>query len=182
MSFYNFLTTRHSNGHLQAPAPNQFELDSILQSAMTVPDHGGLLPFRCTVIQGEALDKLTQVFVDAIKANTNDECKLAKAAKMAYRAPLIIMVSTNYKEHPKVPFNEQLITAGCAVYAMQMACVSLGFQGMWRTGDVCTSGILKEKLNVSDNNDVVGFLYIGTESKILPAKKRKHFSQVTEFL
>lgn len=173
MSFLHFLQNRHSNGLLQSPAPSDDEIKLILSAAMSVPDHGCLQPYHFTVIQNDGLTKLTDVFVEATKTITTDCAKLQKAEKMAYRAPLIIAISTRYKEHPKVPQNEQLITAGCAVYTMQMACVALGFQGMWRTGDLCYSETVKQALNVPLTDDIVGFLYIGTPSKLLANKKRK---------
>ena len=173
MQSLEFLLQRQSNGFLSQPAPNSAELKIILKAATTVPDHAGLNPYRFHVIQNEGLDKLTKLFVASVKENTDDELKIAKAEKMAYRAPMIIVVSSKYQSHPKVPQYEQLITAGCAAYAMQLAANSLDYGVMWRTGDLALSHTVKQGLDIEVNDDIIGFLYIGTISKELPVKKRK---------
>ncbi|WNC70485.1 nitroreductase family protein [Thalassotalea psychrophila] len=173
MSAIKFLLSRQSNGFLAEPGPSPEQLKSIFATAMAVPDHAGLNPYKFHQIEGDGLTKLTNIYVDAIKAITNDEFKIAKAEKMAYRAPLLIVVSTDYKKHPKVPEQEQLVTAGCAAHAVQMASTALGFGSMWRTGDVAYSNIVKKGLGISANNDIVGFIYIGSKSKELPNKTRK---------
>lgn len=173
MSAIKFLLTRQSNGFLAGPGPSPDQIDSIFSAAMAVPDHAGLNPYKFHQIQGDGLTKLTNIYVDAIKALTNDEFKIAKANKMAFRAPLLIVVSTDYKQHPKVPKQEQLVTAGCAAHAIQMASTALGFGSMWRTGDVAYSNIVKKGLGISTENDIVGFIYVGSKSKELPNKTRK---------
>ena len=54
MDTLELLTTRRSNKSLRAPAPDELQLDSILQAASQVPDHGNLTPWRFIVIQSEA--------------------------------------------------------------------------------------------------------------------------------
>lgn len=178
----DFLLSRQSNPHLTLPAPNENELAQILQAAMSVPDHGALMPFQITVVKESARAKLANIFVASAKANGADEGKVAKTEKMPFRAPMMLIVSTKYQKHPKVPVSEQLITAGCAVYSMQMACLALGYNAMWRTGDMAFCDKVKSSLAIELNEDIVGFLYVGSEAKTLPAKPRKAFSQVTKYL
>lgn len=178
----DFLLQRQSNPNLTLPAPNEQELEQILQAAMSVPDHGGLTPFNIIVVKESARASLAKVFKQSMEVNSGDEFKIAKAEKMPFRSPMMIVVATNYQEHPKVPKEEQLITAGCAVYAMQMASVALGYQAMWRTGDMAHCDIVKQSLEVPSEQDIVGYLYVGTESKVLPNKPRKSFEIVTRYL
>lgn len=174
LSAQELLLHRLSNPKLIAPAPNDELIATICASAMAVPDHGALTPWHFTIVKGEAsLKKLSDIFVSAVEAEQGDEVKVSKAAKMPYRAPLIIIVSTQYKEHPKVPKQEQLVAAGCAAHAMQMSAYSLGYGAMWRTGDMAYNELVKSQLNITPDNDIVGFLYIGTPEKHLPPKLRK---------
>jgi len=174
LSAQELLLHRVSNPTLTAPAPNDEVIATIFASAMAVPDHGALAPWHFTLIKGEqSMTKLSQIFVDAAKADRADETKLAKAAKMPFRAPLIVVISTQYKDHPKVPKQEQLIAAGCAAHAMQMATYALGYGAMWRTGDMAYSTRVKSGLGIENTEDIVGFLYIGTVDKVLPMKQRK---------
>lgn len=64
-----------------------------------------------------------------------------------------------------MPHIEQFASASCAAMAMQMAAVAQGFQGMWRTGEYAHCEIVKEGLGVSADNEIVGFLYLGTPAQ-----------------
>ena len=58
---------------------------------------------------------------------------------MPYRAPIIIVISTQYQEHAKVPKIEQTIAAGCCAHSMQMAASQLPF---WSVNKIQTGSRL----------------------------------------
>ncbi|QOL24841.1 NAD(P)H nitroreductase [Thalassotalea sp. LPB0316] len=183
MESIELLLNRQSNPALAAPAPVGEAFTNILKAGMRVPDHAGLIPWHFTVVQGEALATLANIFVDAVKVQgVTDEVKLQKTAKMPFRAPMIIVISTVYQQHDKVPLKEQLISAGCAAHAMQMAAVAQGFGAMWRTGDLAFNDDVKTALNIDTHNDIAGFLYIGTPTKQLPLKPAKSFDDHVTYL
>lgn len=181
MNSTELLLNRQSNPHLCDPAPVDNELHNILSAGMRVPDHGGLSPWHFTVVQGEGLKTLSDYFVNAVKMNTDDEAKLEKTRNMPFRAPLIIVVSTKFQEH-KVPQQEQLVAAGCCVHAMQMMAVSLGFGAVWRTGELSYNCSVKYALNVNREDEIVGYLYIGTEKKSRPFKPAKSYNENVSYL
>jgi nitroreductase len=61
-----------------------------------------------------------------------------------------------------VPVFEQQLAAGCAVMAMQMAARALGFGGIWRSGWFMYDRGLHRDLHLRDQDQIVGFLYLGT--------------------
>lgn len=176
------LTERQSNPFLQAPAPDENALEVILKAATRVPDHACLSPYRFTICQGQGLDKLTDVFVEATKKSGADEAKVTKAQKMAYRAPMIIVISSNVQEHPKVPRVEQIITAGCAAHAMQMAAFAQGYGAMWRTGDLAHNADVKQALGVAEKDEIIGFLYLGSVAKELPIRPNRESAGFVNYL
>lgn len=182
MKAQELLLTRQSTSVLTTPAPDQSELEVILNAGMRVPDHGGLTPWYFTVVQNDGLKKLSNIFKEAAIKVNKSEVMIDKASKMPNRSPLILIVSTNYKANDKVPESEQLIAAGCCVHAMQMAAFSLGYGAIWRTGDLCYDDTVKSALNVSENNDIVGFLYIGSLVKKTVTKTRKGFETHVNYL
>jgi nitroreductase len=182
MNSLELLLTRQSNPFLTAPAPNQDELKNILKAGMKAPDHGGLMPWHFTVITGKGLDTLSQLFIEVTQSLTDDESKIAKAGKMPYRAPMIIVISTKYQQHTKVPQIEQSITAGCAAHAMQMAAFAQGLGAMWRTGELSYHDAIKAGLNIDSSDDIIGFLYIGSISKELAPKPTKNYASFTSYL
>jgi len=169
MTPIDFLLQRQSTPLLTEPAPKQEELTKILAAGMRVPDHACLKPWHFTVISGDGLQKLSKLFVESSEPSVN----LEKVAKMPFRAPMIVVISTEFIAHEKVPKQEQLITAGCCAHAMQMAAVSLGYGAMWRTGALAYNNKVKQGLGINEQDEIVSFLYIGTACKKLPLKLSK---------
>jgi len=182
MDAKQLLLYRQSNPKLISPAPNASDLDFILQAGMRVPDHAGLTPWYFTVIQNQGLDKLSNIFEKAAIEQNFVEAKVTKAKGMPFRAPLIIVISTQYQSHEKVPQLEQSVAAGCSAHAMQMAAYGLGYGAMWRTGDFSYNYSVKRGLAISQENDIIGFLYIGTPEKDLPIKPSKNFGSHVTYL
>ncbi|MBL4910998.1 MAG: NAD(P)H nitroreductase [Alteromonadaceae bacterium] len=175
MNSTELLLTRQSTAQLTSPAPDQTSLDTILKAAMRVPDHGALTPWHFTLVTGNGLNTLSEIFTQAAKQANFNEAKTLKAGKMPYRAPLIIVVSSNIVEHEKVPKQEQIITAACCVHAMQMAAFSLGYGAMWRTGDFAYSRYVKQQLSIDEKDEIIGFLYVGTVVKQAVIKASKSY-------
>lgn len=177
MTNIDFLLQRQSNPLLREPAPTSQHIEQIIAAGVRVPDHACLQPWHFTVISGNGLQRLSDLFVNSSSSTANVE----KIAKMPFRAPLIIVISTDFVSHDKVPSQEQLITAGCSAHAMQMAAVSLGYGAMWRTGDLAYNCKVKEGLGISNKDEIVGFLYIGTASKDQTLKASKSFESKVSF-
>lgn len=174
MQAMDLLTQRSSMPRLIAPAPSEQALNLIQRAALRVPDHMGLMPFRCDLVQGDALISLGQLFEKAAFSEPGfDQRAKERAAQLPLRAPLIIVVSTSYQEHPKVPFLEQYATAACAAMAMQQACFALDYGAIWRTGPYAESNIVKSGLGIVQPNHLVGFLYIGTPAVPTPIKPER---------
>jgi len=173
MTNIEFLSQRQSTPFLTDPKPSAKHVEQILAAGMRVPDHGCLQPWHFTVISDEGLQKLSDLFVQSSDSTT---ANLDKIAKMPFRAPMIIVVSTELCAHAKVPSQEQLIAAGCCVHTMQMAAIALGYGAMWRTGALAYNQKVKQGLGISEENELVGFLYIGTPGKAQRLKASKSFA------
>lgn len=68
-----------------------------------------------------------------------------------------------------MPKEEQIAATACAVQSMQMAALVQGFAGIWRTGSYAQCPYVKQSLELNEDDEIVGFLYLGTSSmKALP--------------
>lgn len=159
----DFLESRYSCGKLEAPGPSNDEIDQMLKVAMRAPDHGGLKPSHFVVIKDKGLERLSELFVDVATAQTDDETKLLKAKNMPFRAPLIIAVIARITAHPKVPRIEQVQTAGCATFSIQQMAVAMGYNGIWRSGELVSHPMVRNAFELAPDDELVGFLYLGTE-------------------
>ena len=162
MNALQLLLNRQSQPRLQHPPPAGEVLSNIKKAALRAPDHAGLTPWQFIVCEGEGLDKLGQIFLTSAKANKADERAIERAPKLPHRAPMVIVAATQYSENPKVPLIEQIESTACAVHAMQMAAIAQGFGGVWRTGTYAQCDIVKSSLGIQKQDELVGFLYLGT--------------------
>jgi nitroreductase len=91
---------------------------------------------------------------------------IERAYKMPRRAPLVIVVVAKARKSEIVTLFEQQLTAGCAVMAMQMAAVALGFAGCGVRAGRCST-FISRALGLGKDDRIVGFLYLGTAAKPL---------------
>lgn len=170
MDAIELLIGRHSQPRLQEPAPSGEVLDTIMRAALRAPDHAALTPWRFIVCQDEGLNKLGKLMQDAAIADGMEEKAIERAPQLPLRAPMVIVACMKYSEHPKVPRVEQIASASSAVYAMQLAAKAQGFDSMWRTGSYAQSEALKQRLGLAEEDEIVGFIYMGT-SPLRPSEK-----------
>ena len=167
------LLTRQSTPRLTQPAPSPIELQHILDAATRAPDHAGLTPWEFIIAEDDGLARLGDIFVSALKAKGADEDLIVKAKNMPLRAPMVITIVAKVTEHPKVPELEQHLAAGCAVMAMQQAAFAQGLGGIWRTGELAFDANVHQLLGLEQQDQIVGFLYLGTPALSAPTKTLK---------
>ncbi len=170
MQAIELLHNRVSCPQLTAPAPSAEQLQVMYQSAARAPDHACLRPWRLIVLQGEQLTKLGELFLQVNLAKNPDLTveQQQKIRAKPLRAPMIITLVASVTEHPKVPEIEQIITAGCAGHAIELAAFAQGLGAMWRSGGMMFEARIKAGLKLAENEQIVGFLYLGTPKKVRP--------------
>ncbi|KAA1186738.1 NAD(P)H nitroreductase [Photorhabdus heterorhabditis] len=170
MDALQLLLNRRSASRLTTPAPQGEALQNILAAGMRAPDHGALRPWRFIVMQNEGIERFSQLLHQAaVNSNLGVEAE-EKAKNAPYRAPLIISVIARVTENSKIPEWEQVVAAGCAVHAMQMAAVAQGFGGIWRSGAWADDNAVRAGLSCNEHDKIVGFLYLGTPALKAPGK------------
>jgi nitroreductase len=162
MDALDLLVNRRSASRLAEPAPEGEQLENILRAGLRAPDHGTLQPWQFFVIEGEGRDRFSQLLEKGAKNAGQDDKAIDKARNAPFRAPLIIAVVAKCTPDHKVPVWEQEMSAGCAVMAMQMAAVAQGFNGIWRSGALTESPVVRDGLQCREQDKIVGFLYLGT--------------------
>lgn len=177
-SAIDLLLTRRSLpvAFLTEPGPSEAELETLLQIATRVPDHGKLAPWRMIVVRGEAQIRVGDAWAH-IFAERNPE---ASAEQIAFernrprRAPLLLAVHTHIVKLEKIPRWEQILTGANVCFNALIAANALGYYGNWLTEWVAYDDEAKAALGIPAHDDVLGYLYIGsstnpTEERIRPA-------------
>lgn len=170
------INARRSIGNLSSPMPSKDELNCALMTAMNAPDHKLLRPYRFVMMTDQALHEFGQVLCQAgidqalQQGDVLDEIACQKLQNLPKRAPMIIAVLTDYKNHPKVPQFEQLLCVGAVIQNLLLALQSMGYRTIWRTGDLCNQSVVKQHFGLTGDNLVCGFVYIGSSDIDLPKR------------
>jgi len=174
--FLQALDQRHSVPSLQLgePAPDSATVLRMLQSAVRVPDHGKMVPFRFLRLQGDARHALGAFLAQRSRQrdpNASDAA-VEKDRQRFSHAPLIITVIARLQDNPKVPMQEQLLTAGCVCFALLQAAQGLGFGAQWLTAWMSSDPEVARHLGLASNEQIVGFIHIGTPKIAVPDRER----------
>ncbi|KPA88630.1 NAD(P)H nitroreductase [Pseudomonas sp. RHF3.3-3] len=173
------LLNRVSAPRLLDPAPTAAQREVLFQAAMRAPDHGQLQPWRFLTVEGAAREQLGQLLAEAVQEKGGEvtQAALDKAHAMPLRAPLVVVVVARLQEHFKVPKSEQLLAAGCAAHGILLAAHAQGIGAVWRTGELSYSRHVAKGLGLSDDEEVIAFLYLGTPQNELRAAPKVDLTQ-----
>ncbi len=158
------LLSRKSTAQIEEPAPGSEDLEKIFQAALRAPDHGCIRPWRFIYFQGDMRAELGEIFCEALLKERPDatEAVLEKEKNKPFRAPLVIAVIAKVQEQSKIPVIEQILSAGAAAQNIMIAAHALGYAGIWRSGSPCFNDHVRARLGAYGEDQIVGFLYLGT--------------------
>jgi nitroreductase len=169
---------------LRGPAPRPEEVDQMLQAAMSAPDHGALRPWRFLLIRGEAIARLADVAIDAVKRSGDKRMtpeKEKSVREWMAGVPLFIAVAQKIAhDNTKIPEQEQLLATGAAVMNILNAAHMMGYGAFWSTG----LGTYVEEVQEALGFDALdyrflGYLAIGTPACAVPVVQRPDYREFT---
>ena len=166
---------------LSGPSLSAGEIDTLLTIASRVPDHGKLVPWRLVVIRGDARAKLGNALADMHLRHEPGvpPAVIDKDRSRFNFAPLIVTVVARIEDdHPKVPAQEQLLSAGLIAYNLLLGAQELGFGAQWLTGWSAYDREAASLLGLADNERVVAFVHIGTAREAAPERTRPALDDV----
>lgn len=180
MDMLELLTTRRSTKNLAAPAPDELQLDIILQAATQVPDHGGLTPYRFIAIHSdEGMARFRERLITTATELNMGEKTLEKAKRVGHMAPMVLAVIASPKEGK--PEWEQTLSAGCAAYAAQLAAKAQGFDNVWISGLWVNAPQMKAAFECSEKEKIIGLILIGTATCHADAPKNTDVASFTTY-
>jgi len=167
------IQNRNSVAHLTEPAPTIDEMEQVYRGALRAPDHVWLRPWKFIEIRGDSRKRLADSFIKASISSGEEmtEELEEKLKKAPFRAPMVIVLVADIKEHPKVPKIEQIISLGASAQNILLGLYDIGYSAIWRTGKMAFNQHITDALGFPANYEVIGYLYVGTPSgnvKALP--------------
>ena len=181
-----FLTTRRSNlaKVMAGPGPDAETRDKILEIAARVPDHRKLTPWRFVVFEGQARSTFGQhIAASFMKANPEAPADRAifEGARLT-RAPLVVAVISGPVKCPRgTPKWEQQLSAGAVCFNMCLAAQAHGFAAQWLTEWYAFDASVNVALGLSEEEQVAGYIYMGTATMPSAPRARPDLSNVTTF-
>ncbi len=165
------------------PAPTQADIDDMLAAAVCAPDHGAIRPWRFHVLQGEALNRLGDIFVEALKKREPGAPPetIEKERNRPLRAPLIIAACARIDRSraDKIPALEQIVSVATACQNILLAAHGKGFGAMMLTGANARDRHVKAAFGLDGPDEIVGFIYIGTPTGPALEKQRPDPAEFT---
>lgn len=162
---------RQSIGHLVEPSPNSEQLELAFQAALVAPDHHRLKPTHFIIVQNEQREQFGELIMEAVQdLGEQEQAQIDRVRNHPLRAPLLVLAVTRFKDHPKVPYFEQILSTGAAVQNFLLSLQAQGFSTIWRSGAVVESKLLKHKLGLQAHDLISGIIYVGTAVKAIPAR------------
>ncbi|MEN1927249.1 nitroreductase family protein [Luteimonas qiangzhengi] len=160
---------------LSEPAPDSATLMKMLSSASRVPDHGRREPFRFIAIEGQARQALGEELARITLAADPDATPAAieKDQQRFTHAPLVVaVVAVLDEEDTRIPEQERLLTAGCVCFSLLLAAQAEGFGAQWLTGWPAYDRNVANRLGLSEQERIAGFIHIGTPTHAAPERER----------
>ncbi|MGL6162069.1 nitroreductase family protein [Microbulbifer sp.] len=174
------LLTRRSyvRSLLRHPVPGEEELETILQAAMSAPDHGNLKPWRFVLVRGQGMRDLSEVVREIYSSRDISDADLRAFVEEIADTPMMIFVCAEVVSGHRIPVLEQQMSAAAACQQMLLAIHALGYGAIWHT--VEQHPLVWRQLGLAEKDSVVGVLSVGTpeRAKTRP-RKRRSFASVT---
>lgn len=146
------------------PGPSDAALDELLNIAARVPDHRRLAPWRFLVFEGDARAAFNARAVDIQKQEDPDvtDTMLADTAGFLTRAPVVVAVISSPDPTHKTPVWEQELSCGALCQNLLLAANASGWAACWLSEWIAFSPGIHDLLELSENERIAGFIYLGT--------------------
>jgi nitroreductase len=167
---------------LVAPGPDDAQLRMILSAAAAAPDYRQILPWRFVLVEDGSRARLADVFAQSLverDKRASDE-QLERARAKAFRSPCLMLVVCRTGGPPEeVSASERLVSAGCAIQNVLLQSTAMGFSSGLTSGKAMRSRTLRRLFDLSETEDALVFVNIGTAMRHpLPI----HRPQVDQYL
>lgn len=171
-----FLQTRRSSlaKDMTGPGPDEAQLALLIETAVRVPDHGKLAPWRFIVFSGQGRTKAGDILADAWQAaNPSHGAETLAMQRATFeRAPVVVAVVSSVVASPKIPAHEQELSAGALCYNLVLAAIAMGFGAQWITGWYASDRGVLERFGLAEHEKIAGYIYIGQPAHGLSDRPR----------
>jgi nitroreductase len=151
------------------PTPVEPQLvEELLELARWAPNHHLTQPSRFRVLGPETRAALERV------------CGEKEAIKLR-RAPTLVLATAVLSGDPRTD-EEDLVSTGCAVYAVLLGATARGLASYWRTPAALDDPEARALVGLAPNERIVGLVHLGPASSEPPVKERRPLAELVRTL
>ena len=178
-----FLRDRRSvpAAQLQPPGPTPDELREIVATAIRVPDHGKLTPWRLVALAADAGARYGEALASLharVDPGVPDKALVKDRERFAHSPIVLAVVARIDEHHPKIPAQEQLLSAGCLAFNLLLSAQAAGFGAQWLTGWSCYDREAAKLLGLADGERAIAYIHIGGRGTEPPERNRPEVDRV----
>ena len=158
---------------LSLPVPNKSELGTLIQTALAAPDHGQLNPVRFIVVSGQARATLGKILATCHQNNNPDASdeQIERQRDKALKAPMLIGLIAHIENQAAISAEEQRYSCMISAGYLMLAADEMGFGSIFLSGEHIHDRVVCRKLGLADNEQLLGWINIGTPEKRPPPRK-----------
>ncbi len=149
---------------------------NLLSLADWAPTHGRTEPWRFNVYTGEGLKTFCREHADLYKANTQQDLFLSSKyegiIKQGELVSHLVLVYMKRQATKKIPLIEEIAATAAAVEHILLGAQSLGMVSLWSTGGMTHHDNMKKMLGLSEEDQVLGLIYLGYTDEPKTSGKR----------
>ncbi|TSJ39676.1 nitroreductase [Mucilaginibacter corticis] len=139
------------------------QIQELLALADWAPTHGLTEPWRFVVYNNPA--DFCHEHAEMYKRNTDAESFTQgvydNLTHQGDKASHVIIAVMRRGDLPKIPAFEELAASACAVQNVLLGATALGLASYWGTGGMILKPAMKAFLQLRDEDEVMGVLYLG---------------------
>ncbi len=183
MNALDFINSRSSTKipDMTGPGPSRAEIETLLATAIRVPDHGKLAPWRFIIFagagRGTAGAAIAETFLEDYPSATLEQVQVER--ERLERAPVVIAVVSRAAPHVKIPEWEQVLSSGAVAMTLLFAVHALGYAAKWVTEWYAYDRRVLARFGLMDQERIAGLVYIGSTARPPEERPRPALADVS---
>ncbi|MEO8577360.1 MAG: nitroreductase [Gemmatimonadales bacterium] len=179
------LSSRRSIREFTTREVSRAEIETLLEHAVTVPNHRLTQPWKFFVL-GPVARRAFGLALGARKARKHEdqvagEQLRQKVGEEHAALPMMIAVAIAQDANPEI--REEDYAAGMmAVHNISLAAVALGLGTHIKTGAVMEDPAARAAVGVSDGDRIIAIINVGEPAAVPPAKPRRSAADATRWV
>jgi len=153
------------------------EIRQLLGLANWAPTHGFTEPWRFIVYSGEAVRRFCAEHAELYRQSTPAEKfnagKYEKQKHNGDRASHLVFVYMHGGSNANITELEEVCATAAAVQNILLGAEALGIAVLWSTGGAVLQPVMKEYLDLGDQDIVIGLLYMGYTDEMSKQGRRE---------